>query len=115
MSLLDDDEPEAEGSSPCGVLLMLADLEVLDRAVAQVDEVYRDVVRMSLTGRDNRQIAAELAIPYNTVRSRLGRGRMQVVIAARAALEEEGTGAARLTWPASRGADEARGTERVLR
>ncbi|WP_146157424.1 sigma factor-like helix-turn-helix DNA-binding protein [Enhygromyxa salina] len=43
------------------------------------------IVRLSLLGRDNAQIAAELGIPYNTVCSRLGRGRAQVLCAARAA------------------------------
>jgi RNA polymerase sigma factor (sigma-70 family) len=83
--LLDDEVPVADDPSACSVLMLLADHEVLDAAVAQVDEVHREVVRLSLTGRDNVEIAAELDIPYNTVRSRLGRGRAQVIAAVRAA------------------------------
>ncbi|PRP91685.1 RNA polymerase sigma factor [Enhygromyxa salina] len=87
--LLDGKEPVSEGPSPCSALIMLGDYELLDRSLEQVDEAYREVVQLSLRGRDNGQIATELAIPYNTVRSRLGRGRAQVVCAARAALGGE--------------------------
>lgn len=62
--VLDDDEPATDSSGPCSVLMLLAGHLALERAVEQVDEeVYREVLRLSLRGRDNVQIAAELGIP----------------------------------------------------
>ncbi|KIG12567.1 hypothetical protein DB30_01230 [Enhygromyxa salina] len=89
LELRDGDEPVASGPSPYDVLRLVADHDALDSAVGQVDEVYREVVRLSLIGRGNVQIAAELEVPYNTVRSRLWRGRAQVLGAARAEIGVE--------------------------
>ena len=49
--------------------------ERLDAALATVPEAYREVVRLCLDGQDNLQIAATLGLNYNTVRSRLSRGK----------------------------------------
>jgi RNA polymerase sigma factor (sigma-70 family) len=74
-----------EGPGPYSMLRLLANHAAIERALEQVgDDGYREVVRRWLDGSDNVQIAAELGIPYNTVRSRLGRGRAQVLAALRA-------------------------------
>ena len=83
--LTSTDEPAAEGPGPYSVLRLLVNHAAIERALEQLDDdIYRDVVRRWLDGCDNVQIAAELGIPYNTVRSRLGRGRAQVLSAVRA-------------------------------
>ena len=55
--------------------------ERLDVALATVPEAYRDVVRLWLDGQDNFQIAAALGLNYNTVRSRLSRGKAALLSA----------------------------------
>ena len=78
-SLLNYEEVADEGPGPDTLLMLLVGHRAIEQAVEQVDEVHRDVVRLSLVGRDHVQIAAELDIPYNTVKSRLGRGRAQAL------------------------------------
>jgi RNA polymerase sigma-70 factor (ECF subfamily) len=46
----------------------------LTSAIAQLPEPYRDVVRLAVLGHKNHEIANELRLNYNTVRSRLSRG-----------------------------------------
>jgi RNA polymerase sigma factor (sigma-70 family) len=71
----------ATGPGPHSLLMLVTDHATLDRALEQVDDVFRPVLRLWLAGRDNVQIAAELEMNYNTVRSQLRRGQ-KVVIAA---------------------------------
>jgi DNA-directed RNA polymerase specialized sigma24 family protein len=54
-----------------------------------VDEIFRDVRRLWLAGRDNVQIAAELQMNYNTVRSQLNRGQKAVLKALRAEVDAD--------------------------
>jgi len=61
-------------------------------ALEKIAEPYREALRLSLEGRSNLQIAAELGIPYNTVRSRLSRGRARVIDALRDELEPRRAG-----------------------
>jgi RNA polymerase sigma factor (sigma-70 family) len=51
----------------------------IDEAVPLVDPIYRDAVRMWLEGRDAMQIADRLGVRYNTARSRIVRGRQQLL------------------------------------
>jgi RNA polymerase sigma-70 factor, ECF subfamily len=46
----------------------------LGQALASLAEHYREVVQLHLSGLKNPEIAGELGIEYNTVRSRLSRG-----------------------------------------
>ena len=62
--------------------------ELLDAALAQVPEPYREVVRLWLAGHDNMQIAAELGLNYNTTRSRLRRGKAVLLAAYRPTVDE---------------------------
>ncbi|PRP95035.1 RNA polymerase sigma factor [Enhygromyxa salina] len=81
---LEDDKCPATGPGPDSLLMLAIGHEATERALAEVGEFYRSVVRLWLHGRDPMQIAAELNIPYNTVRSRLSRGLAQVRAALRA-------------------------------
>jgi len=81
------DEAVAPGPGPESILTLLAEHEALTRALEKIAEPYRDALRLSLDGRSNLQIAAELGIRYNTVRSRLSRGRARVIDALRDELE----------------------------
>jgi RNA polymerase sigma factor (sigma-70 family) len=60
---------------------------LLDAALDQVPERYREVVRLWLAGHDSLQIAAELGLNYNTARSRLSRGRAVLLAIYRPAIE----------------------------
>jgi DNA-directed RNA polymerase specialized sigma24 family protein len=57
---LDNVKPVANGPGPHSVLMVVTDHAMIERAVEQVDEIFRDVLRLWLAGRDNVQIAAEL-------------------------------------------------------
>ena len=83
--LADADEPATDDPGPHSVLNLLANHAAIERALQQVDdEVFRKVVGLWLAGRDPVEIAADLGVPYNTVRSQLHRGRAQVIDALRA-------------------------------
>jgi RNA polymerase sigma factor (sigma-70 family) len=84
---LGDIEPAANGPGPHAMLMLGTDHAVIDRALEQVDENFRDVLRLWLAGRDNRQIATELQMNYNTVRSQLHRGQQAVLVALRAEVD----------------------------
>ena len=74
--------PVATGGPSLDSLLMLAaGHDALRRALDQVANEYRDVVRLWLEGCDTLEIAETLAINYNTVRSRLHRGKRQTFAA----------------------------------
>ena len=77
--------PAAEGPSPESILMLAAGSEALVRALESVWDPHREVVALWLEGFSGVEIAAKLDIPYNTVRSRLHRGRAQVLTA----LEQE--------------------------
>ncbi|WP_181197318.1 RNA polymerase sigma factor [Enhygromyxa salina] len=77
--------PTADGPSPDSILMLAAGSEALVRALESVWDSYREVVALWLEGFSAVEIAAELSVPYNTVRSRLHRGRTQAL----AALEQE--------------------------
>lgn len=66
------------GPGPDSLIMLAARQEAMGRALEHVTNVYRDVLELWLVGWDDVQIAAELDIPYNTVRSRLCRGKAQV-------------------------------------
>jgi RNA polymerase sigma factor (sigma-70 family) len=66
---------------------MSARREVLQAALAELPEVFREVVRMWLDGHDNLSIAAALGVNYNTVRSRLARGKALLLAAFDAGLD----------------------------
>jgi DNA-directed RNA polymerase specialized sigma24 family protein len=51
----------------------------IDEAVPLVSPIYRAALRMWLEGRDAMQIAERLGVPYNTARSRIVRGRRQLL------------------------------------
>ncbi|PRQ07475.1 RNA polymerase sigma factor [Enhygromyxa salina] len=80
---LDDVKPVAKGPGPHRVLMLVTDHAMIELAVEQVDEIFRDVLRLWLAGRDNVQIAAELQMNYNTVRSQLHRAQRAVIAALR--------------------------------
>jgi RNA polymerase sigma factor (sigma-70 family) len=61
------------------VLEMLREHEVVRRALPQVNPVYRDVLRLWLDGRDAIQIADALGLQYHTARSRIARGRKELI------------------------------------
>jgi RNA polymerase sigma factor (sigma-70 family) len=83
--LADADEPATEDPGPHSVLELLANHAAIERVLKQVDEaVFHDVIGLWLAGRDPVEIAADLGVPYNTVRSRLQRGRAQMLTALRA-------------------------------
>jgi RNA polymerase sigma factor (sigma-70 family) len=84
---LGDDEAVAEGPGPHSVLMLVTDHAMIERALEQVDEIFRDVLRLWLAGRDNAQIAAELQMNYNTVRSQLNRGQKAALTALRAEVD----------------------------
>jgi RNA polymerase sigma factor (sigma-70 family) len=86
---LGDFEPTANGPEPHSVLMLLADQAMIERAVEQVDEIFKDVLRLWLAGRDNVQIAAELEMNYNTVRSQLHRAQRAVLTALRAEVDAD--------------------------
>jgi RNA polymerase sigma factor (sigma-70 family) len=77
----------AKGPGPETCLTLAAGREAVARALEAVGDAYREAVRLWLDGRDNFQIAAALDIPYNTARSRLSRGRAQILAALQAELE----------------------------
>ena len=52
--------------------------EAVRNALEQVGEAYRRTLQLWLAGMDGVQIATALGVPYNTVRSRLVRGREQL-------------------------------------
>lgn len=80
-------EIPASGMGLDSLLSMSARREVLQAALAELPEVFREVVRMWLDGHDTLQIAATLGINYNTVRSRLARGKVLLLAAFDAALD----------------------------
>jgi RNA polymerase sigma factor (sigma-70 family) len=88
----DDDaafvEIPASGMGLDSLLSMSARREVLQAALAELPEMFREVVRMWLDGHDNLQIAATLGVNYNTVRSRLVRGKALLLAAFDAALDQ---------------------------
>jgi RNA polymerase sigma factor (sigma-70 family) len=93
--LMDDDDPvfaeiRESGLGLDSLVSMSARREVLQAALAEVPEVFREVVQMWLDGHDNLQIAAALGVNYNTVRSRLGRGKVLLLAAFDAAQSEPG-------------------------
>ena len=75
----DDRFPEVTELSPESVLMLAATHEVTIRALGQLTDVYAEVVALWLRGRDGVQIAEELSISYNTTRSRLRRGKAQLL------------------------------------
>jgi RNA polymerase sigma factor (sigma-70 family) len=86
---LGDVEPVADVPGPHSVLMLVTDHAMIERALEHVDEIFRDVLRLWLAGRDNSQIAAELQMNYNTVRSQLNRGQRAVLIALRAEVDAD--------------------------
>jgi RNA polymerase sigma factor (sigma-70 family) len=84
---LGDVEPTAKGPGPHSVLMLVTDHAMIERALEQVDEIFRNVLRLWLAGRDNLQIAAELRMNYNTVRSQLNRGQKAMLTAVRAEVD----------------------------
>jgi RNA polymerase sigma factor (sigma-70 family) len=80
-------EIPASGMGLDSLLSMSARREVLQAALAELPEVFREVVQMWLDGHDNLQIAATLGVNYNTVRSRLARGKVLLLAAFDAALD----------------------------
>jgi RNA polymerase sigma factor (sigma-70 family) len=81
-------EIPASGMGLDSLLSMSARREVLQAALAELPEMFREVVRMWLDGHDNLQIAATLGVNYNTVRSRLVRGKALLLVAFDAALDQ---------------------------
>jgi DNA-directed RNA polymerase specialized sigma24 family protein len=81
-------EIPASGMGLDSLLSMSARREVLQAALAELPEMFREVVRMWLDGHDNLQIAATLGVNYNTVRSRLVRGKALLLAAFDAALDQ---------------------------
>jgi RNA polymerase sigma factor (sigma-70 family) len=53
--------------------------EAMASAMELVDPVYREALRMWAEGRDAMQVATVLGVPYNTARSRIARGRRQLL------------------------------------
>jgi RNA polymerase sigma factor (sigma-70 family) len=86
---LADVEPVAKGPEPHSVLMRVTDHAMIERALEQVDEIFRDVLRLWLAGRDNVRIAAELQMNYNTVRSQLHRAQKAVITASRAEMDAD--------------------------
>lgn len=80
-------EIPASGMGLDSLLSMSARREMLQAALAELPEVFHEVVRMWLDGHDNLQIAATLGVNYNTVRSRLARGKVLLLAAFDAALD----------------------------
>ena len=78
---LPDDSP-----GPETVEIRRSHAKLVRGCIEQINEAYRDVVRLSLDGLDSIQIAAKLGLPYNTTRSRLARGREQLKAAVRSRL-----------------------------
>jgi DNA-directed RNA polymerase specialized sigma24 family protein len=84
-------EPAATGPGPHSVLLRFIDHAAIERALEQVDDIFIDVLRLWLAGRDNVQIAAELGMKYNTVRSQLRRGQQAALTALRVEVDADQT------------------------
>ena len=59
-------------------LMRLKRREAVWDSLGQVREAYRQTLQLWLAGMDGVQIATALGVPYNTVRSRLVRGREQL-------------------------------------
>lgn len=61
---------------------VLRERAALWEAVGRLESHHRAVVELKLRGMDNYQIARELGLAYNTVRSRLSRavGRLRVLL-----------------------------------
>lgn len=78
--LVEVEEELPSDQSGCETALQrLANHATTQRALKKVDYPHQDVVRLWLRGRDPLEIADELGIPYNTARSRIGRGRLQLI------------------------------------
>lgn len=61
------------------VLEMLREHEIVRRALPLVNPVYREALRLWLDGRDAMQIADALGLQYHTARSRIVRGRKELI------------------------------------
>ncbi|PRP96055.1 sigma-70 family RNA polymerase sigma factor [Enhygromyxa salina] len=83
------DSATAEGPSLDSLLMLAAQHEAMERALEDVTDPYRDALVLWLEGLDNYQIAAELDIAYNTVRSRMSRGKAQLLAAIVGTVEDE--------------------------
>lgn len=73
------DALEIDGPGCDTALELIRGRASIAEAVPLVDPIYRDAVRMWLEGRDAMQIAERLGVPYNTARSRIVRGRRQLL------------------------------------
>lgn len=77
----DDIEVPDDDANLDRLLMLAAGHDAMARALEHVTDHYRDVLVLQLDGRDNHQIAAELGIAYHTVRSRINRGKAQLLAA----------------------------------
>lgn len=68
-------EPPAAQTSPSERFARAENRDQLHRAIGQLDEHHRRVMRLHVRGASNREIATRLGLHYNTVRSRLSRAR----------------------------------------
>ena len=69
------------GPSHDSLLMLATGHDALHRALDQIADEYRDVVKLWLEGCNTLEIAETLGINYNTVRSRLHRGKRQTFVA----------------------------------
>lgn len=68
-------EPPGARTSPSEGFVRAQRHEQLHRAIARLDEHHRSVLRLHVKGVSNHEIAAQLNLQYNTVRSRLSRAK----------------------------------------
>jgi RNA polymerase sigma-70 factor (ECF subfamily) len=67
-------EPPGNRTTPSEGVYRTESRKRLLAAIGQVRQPFREVVELSLGGMDNFEIAEQLGLEYNTVRSRLSRG-----------------------------------------